>query len=252
MNFRELTVDAYSRLHDLIASRVEPPLVPFLGYKYPEGKPDFIYDLQERDFTRELVNAFNQYAYWVERVGLWEDILCGYSEDEALELRFEFTTLLLDYCLSFPQKFKSRIIFCATQLCYTKGIAEKLISKECVRSHEKIDMSALVAIANHWSSCVKLVAVLRDVDAKQYRESTANYRNKAQHQHPQRLDYGHTANVVRSFPPGYSVSYAFGESPPLATSDVLPSLIEEAAKMQIAFFVYRDLVGEHTGIKRET
>jgi len=252
MNFRDLTVGAYSKLHELIASRVESPLVPFLGYKYLKGQPDFIYDWQERDFTRELVNAFNQYALWVERVGLWEEVLRGYPEDEVLELRLEFTTLPLDYCLSAPYKFKSRVTFCATQLCYTKGVAEKLVSKECVRTDEKIDMSALVSVANHWSSGSKLITALRDVDAQQYRESTANYRHRTQHRHPQRLDYGYTANVERSFPPGYAVSYSFGESPPLATSDVLPVLAAEADRMRTAFFAYRALVEEHVGIKSET
>ncbi len=70
MKFRDITVGAYSRLHELIASRSEPPCVPFLGYEYPKDQPDFIYGWQEQDFTRELVNAFNQYALWVGRVGL--------------------------------------------------------------------------------------------------------------------------------------------------------------------------------------
>ena len=74
MNFRDLTVGAYLKLHELIASRSKPPLVPFLGYEYPEGQPDLIYDWQERDFTRELVNAFNRYALWLERLGLWEEV----------------------------------------------------------------------------------------------------------------------------------------------------------------------------------
>lgn len=252
MNFRDLTVGAYSKLHELIASRIEPPLLPFLGYEYPKGQADFIYDWQERDFTRELVNALNQYALWVERVGLWEEVLRGYSEDEVLELRLEFTALPLDYCLSAPYKFKSRVAFCATQLCYTKGVAEKLVSKECVRPDDKIDMSALSSVANHWSSGSKLIAALRDVDAQQYREATANYRNKAQHRHPQRLDYGHTANVERSFLPGDAVSYSFGEFPPLATSDALPVLVAETDRMRTAFFAYRALVEEHAGVKSET
>ena len=252
MNFRDLTVGAYLKLHELIASRSKPPLVPFLGYEYPEGQPDLIYDWQERDFTRELVNAFNRYALWLERLGLWEEVLPGYSEDEILELRLEFTTLPLDYCLSAPYKFKSRVAFCATQLCYTKGVAEKLVPAESVCPEDKINTNALAGVANHWLSGRKLIEALREVDAPQYREATANYRNKAQHRHPQCLDYGHTASVVRSFPPGYSVSYSFGESAPLTTREALPVLVAEADRMRRAFFTYRALVEEQTGVNKET
>lgn len=110
-------------------------------------------------------------------------------------------------------------------------------------------MGALVDVAKYWSSGAKLIATLGDIDAQQYRESTDNYRNKAQHRHPQRLDYGHTTNVVQSFPPGYSVSYTFGESPPLVTSDALPILAAEADRMRAVFFAYRALVDEHGSIK---
>ncbi len=252
MSYRELALTAYARLHELIESRQEPPLVPFLGYEYPVGTSDFIYDWQERDFTRELVNTLNEYAHWLNRVDLWEYVLRDYPEDEALELRFEFTTLPLDYCLHAPYRFKSRVTFCATQLCYTKGIAARLITKKSVRPDEKIDLRSLVAVADHWCAGPKLVEALKQVDGEQYRQSTFNYRNKAQHRHPQRLDYGHTADVVRSFPPSSSVSYSFGESPPLATNDVLPVLVAEAERMRTAFSAYRALVEEHSDVKSET
>lgn len=234
-----------------MASRDEPPLVPFLGFEYVDGPSDIRYQWQERDFTRELVNTFNKYAFWVERLGIWENILCGYSEDDALVLRFEFTTLPFDYCLSAPYKFKSRIAFCATQLCYTKGLYDKLLSMEDIRGDDQIAINTLSEVAKHWPSGQELVKALREVDAQQYRDATDNYRNKSQHRHPQCLDIGLTTSVVRSFRPGYSVSYSFGESAPLTTSNMLPVLVVEADRMRAAFLAYRALVNEHACVNNE-
>ena len=210
-----------------------------------------IYDWQERDFTRELANSYNQFALWLDKIDVWEQVLRNYSEDEVLELRMEFTTIPLDYCLTAPYKFKSQIAFCATQLCYTQGIERKLISKESVLSDDKINVNALAAVAKYWNAGKSLVAALQEIDAQQYRELTANYRNRTQHRHPQRLDHGHTANVERSFPQGSLVSYTFGETLPLATGDVLPILVAEAARLKAAFMKYRMLVDEHIDDKIE-
>jgi hypothetical protein len=251
MNFRTLTTGAYLKLHELIASCSESPLVPFLGYEYPEGSPDIRYQWQEHDFTRELVNAFNTYAFWVWRLGLWEEVLRSYAGNDVLELRREFTALPFDYCLSAPYMFKSRIIFCATQLCYTEGLSDKLISQKEISTDYEIDMNALVKVAKHWHSGSELVKALKEVNGQQYRDATGNYRNKSQHRHPPCLDFGLTANVVRSFPGANSGSYSFGETPPLATSDALPALVAEADRMKAAFLAYRALVEEHTGITNE-
>lgn len=244
MNFRVLTTDAYSKLHELIASNSVPQPVPLLGYEYSEGKLDFIYSLQESDFTREFVNIFNIYALQIGRLTLWEEVFRSYAPTEILELRLEFTKLPLDYCLSAPYKFKSRIVFGATELCYTKGLADKLISKKDVRAADKINMDALIKVVRHWVSGAELVKALGDVDAENYRKTTGNYRNKSQHRHPPGLDFGLMASVGRSFPPDCIVSYSFGELPPLATNNVLSVLVAESDRMKTAFLAYRALIEE--------
>lgn len=247
---RDLRVDAYLKLHELIASRSGPPLVPFLGFAYSEGSPDIRYQWQENGFTRELVNAFNTYAFWADRLSLWEEVLCDYARDDILKLRWEFTMLPFDYCLSFPHRFRSRIIFYATQLCFTKGLSDKLISQKEVSSDDNIYLKTLTKVAKHWHSGSGLVKALEEVDGEQYREATRNYRNKSQHRHPQCLDFGQIASITRSFSQD-SISYFFSESPPLATSDALPVLIMEADRMKAAFLAYRALVDEHMSIANE-
>ena len=252
MEFSEVMIDAYSKLQISIATESAPHPIELLKYEFQRGEPDFVYDWQEPDFTRELVNLFNQYAYWLMRAQLWERILKDYSEDEVLEIRYEFTDLQLDWCLHFPYKFKSRLIFCATQLCYVKAIADKLIFKDSVKLDEKINLGVLSDVAKHWTSGEYLIQALKKVDGQAYRDSTDEYRNKSQHRHVRRLNFGHTSNVVRSFPQGSVVRYELGNSPPIHASEVLPTLIAEAENLRAAFKAYRELVDDHVANGSET
>ncbi|HMB56208.1 MAG TPA: hypothetical protein VKM35_03270 [Arenimonas sp.] len=252
MNFSEVMIGAYHKLQEAIANESVPHPIGFLKYEHTKGESDFVYDWQESDFTRELVNTFNKYAYWLTRAQLWERILEDYSEDEALEIRYEFTDLQLDWCLHFPYKFKSKIIFCATQLCYVKAIAGKLISRESVKGDDQITLGVLSEVATHWISGAVLIKALRDIDGEVFRDATDQYRNKAQHRNARRLDFGHISNIVRSFPKGSVVRYGLGDSPPILTRDVLPALIAEAEKLRFAFNAYRELVDDHVANGRET
>ncbi len=251
MNVSELALGAYTKLHAAFGSDQDQLLSQLLGYEHPQrdraqpnGPHEFIYDLQERDFSRELINTFNRYAYRLNRLALWEKVLRDDAEDEVHELRLEFTELPLDDCLHAPYSFKSRIIFCATQLCYTKAIFDHLITKDRMKPAEKINIAALRAVANHWPAGLLLIESLEAIDDDRHRELTGNYRNKAQHRHPPRLDHGYTADIVRNVKPS-SVSYSFGETPPLNTNNLLPVLADQAKLMVAGFFAYRALVDEH-------
>lgn len=251
MNFRKLTVSAYAKVHDIIAVR-DQPVAPFLAYKYDDLSSDFIYSQQEQDFTRELVNAYNQYSYWLDRLHVWEDVLSNYEEDDALELRFEFTHLPLDHCLHFPYQFKSKLAYCATQLCYTRGIAQKLVAPSEVQPEDMITFKSLLAVAERWRGGDALVEALRQLDNEKFRAGTSNYRNQAQHRHGPRLHQGHIASIQRSFPEGYRVSYAFGQHPPLQSEILLPVLVGQAENARTAFLAYRSLVAGHWHAESET
>jgi hypothetical protein len=251
MNFHDLTTEAYAKLHTLFGANDTHLALPFLGYEYPTSQTDFIYQWQEDDFTRELVNAFNQYAYWLTRLVLWERVLKDYSDENAEALRYEFTKLPLDHCLHFPYRFRSKLTFCATQLCYTKAIAAKTLSKALVKSDERINLETLVAVVQDWKSGPLLVEALKAIDGESFRQATFNYRNKAQHRHAQRLDYGHVANIVRSFPESSLVSYSFGQLPPILAGDVLPVLVAEGERLKAGFNAFRALVNEHASAKSD-
>lgn len=172
-------------------------------------------------------------------------VLSNYDEDQKLELRFEFTSLLLYYCLHQPYEFRSRLIFAATQLCYTNGIDRNLLNKDDVSKDDDINYASLNKMAEHWQAGAVLLAAIRELNSSKFRKSTSNYRNRTQHRVPPGVDYGHTNVIERTFPPDARVAYSFGEAAPLATEGLVPLLVDELNLMIHAFEAYRRLVDEH-------
>lgn len=246
MNFHDLCNAAYSKVSKLSLESATDPSLALLGYDYSQSQNDFIYQLQQDDFTRELVNHFNQYTYWLTRLLRWQLVLQDYSEDEAHELRYEFTRLPLDYCLHFPYAFKSKLTFYATKLCYVKAIADGKMLQHQLKPDDKINSQTLKAVVHWWESGSVVLAAISAIDGDQFRQSTSNYRNKAQHRHAQRLDFGYVTHIVPSFPEGSLVSYSIGESQPISAGEVLPLLVAEAAHLRTGFAAFRTLVNEQS------
>jgi hypothetical protein len=215
-----------------------------LEFDYPEYSVDFAYGWQEPDFTRELVNSHNHFVLWLNRLAAWERIIGGYSEEDAYSLTFEFVEMPLDYCLHFPYRFKQRITYCATQLCYIAGIAANLVTKDAVHEEEKVALASLEAVAGHWQTARPLVKAIRCIDGREFRRATGEYRRKAQHRFPPRIAFGDISFVQRTFPPEHRVSYSMKVAPPIQVREVLPALAVEAQHCFAAFRAYRALVDE--------
>lgn len=246
INFHDLCINAWSKVSKLSIQTATDPALELLGYDYPQSQNDPIYQLQQEDFTRELVNHFNQYLYWLTRLQRWQLVLQDYTEDEAQELRYEFTRLPLDYCLHFPYVFKSKLTFYATKLCYVKAIADGKMLQRQLKPDDKINSQTLKAVAHWWDAGSVVFNAISAIDGDQFRQSTSNYRNKAQHRHAQRLDFGFVTNIFPSFLKGSLVSYSVGESQPISADEVLPLLVFEAAHLRAGFAAFRSLVGEQT------
>lgn len=246
MDTPTLFKSAYEKLWALVAEGCISLPGRFLPYDHPSKSKDLIYSLQEGEFTRELLNSINQFSARLNQIALWEEVLSNYDEDQTLELRFEFTSLLLYYCLHQPYEFRSRLIFAATQLCYTHGIDRNLLNKSDVSKDDDINYASLNKVAIHWRAGTFLLTAIRELNGSEFRESTNNYRNRAQHRVPPGIDHGHTNVIERTFPPGARVAYSFGEAAPLATESLVPLLVGELNLMIGAFEAYRKLVDEHT------
>lgn len=243
----DVLLEAHRKFHDLRVSGAMTPLGEMLGWDYPEGGGDIAYGWQEPDFTQELVNAHNHFVVWLNRLAAWERVIAEYTEVDANILTFEYVELPLDYCLHFPYRFKQRIAYCATQLCYVVGINARLIAADAVHKDERVTLASLKAVAGRWQAGPALVESIGRLDGEGFRSATGDYRSKAQHRFPPRLSFGEVATVERSFPEGRLVSYAMNVAHPIRVGDVLPALEQEAGYARAAFLAYRNLVDEQLG-----
>jgi len=243
----EVVLEAHRRFHDLRVNGSMAMLGEMLRFDYATGGTNPAYGWQEPEFTRELVNAQNHFVVWLNRLAAWEQIIAQYDEENAYSLTFEFVEMPLDYCLHFPYRFKQRITFCATQLCYIVGIAEKRITKEAVDEEDRMTLASLKKVAKLWREGPALVEAIERIDGKEFRQKSGEYRRKAQHRFPPRLAFGEVAYVQRSFPAGYLVRYSFKVAHPIQVGNVLPVLAKEAEYARAAFLAYRALVDEQCG-----
>jgi hypothetical protein len=193
----------------------------------------------------EIRNTINQFSSRLYLLALWEEVIGGYCEEQALELRLEFTELLVYYCLHEPYEFPSRVIFAAIQLCYTRGLERRLIEKIDVDRDRDINYRSLDKVAKHWQDGRRLLESVQALNRATFREGTNNYRHRTQHRIRPGIDFGYTNIIERSFPPDARVAYTFGEAAPLATANLIPMLTDELRLMIAAFEVYRTLVDEH-------
>lgn len=246
MDTSEIFKLAYEKHWALVAEKRIVLPGRFLSYDHPSQSKDLIYSLQENEFTRELLNSINQFSARLNQLVVWEEVLSIYDKDQTLELRFEFTTLLLYFCLHQPYEFRSRLIFSSTQLCYTQGIDSKLLSKDDVNKDDDINYASLNKVLKHWQAGNTLLEAIQKLNGTEFRDRTSNYRNRAQHRVPPGVGYGITNVIERTFPPDASVAYSFGTAAPLATEQLIPLLVGEVNLMIDAFDAYRKLIDEHT------
>lgn len=244
--------DAYKKLWQLVAEERLSPSTQFLPYSFKTETRDLIYGLQEQEYTRELLNAINQFSARLHRLVLWEEVISQYEENEADELRFEFTRLIVYYSLHQPYEFRSRLIFSATQLCYIRGIANKTIAPAEVVEDSRIDYVSLERASRNWQAREYLLESIRTLNSTEFRSGTNNYRNRTQHRIPPGIDFGNSSVVERKFPAAGGVSYTVGESGPLTATEVIPLLVQESARMVSAFHAFRLLIEEHVAQEAST
>lgn len=242
--FLEVVIEALRKFHDLRVGGNLPQLGEMLGFEYPDGGVNIVYGWQEPDFTQELVNSHNHFVVWLNRLAAWDRIISDHDAEAASSLLFEFVELPLDYCLHYPYRYKQRLIYCATQLCYVAGFSTGRLRRDVVREDHKITIDALREVAPIWLAGEPLVAAIARLDDDEFRRATREYRRKAQHRFPPRIGVGDLAYVERTFPTEEGVSHTLGIEHPIQIGDVLPVLVNEAGRSAAAFRAYRALVDE--------
>lgn len=224
----------------------------YLSYEdYPGQSKDMIYGMQEVDSTRELLNTIHQFSTSLNKLTLWNEIISKYGDmEQKIDLYHEFINHLVYYCLHQPYEFKSRLIFLATQLCYTEGLGKQLIKRNEIEGDEEININSLKKVVKHWQKGQILLEAIKKIDGKDFREKTKDYRRRSQHRVPPQIDHGIKVKWVRSFPESdpksNRICYALGQESPLEIVELIPPLVSELQLMINSFKVFRCLIDEHT------
>jgi hypothetical protein len=250
MKESDLFKTAYAEFWDITESRrLVPNLLveEFLDYnEYESEATEFIYGQQEQTFTENLLNDYHRFLTHVNSLIIWEEVISKYSEEDQINLGHEFTLTDFYFCLLQPHEFEQRLIFSATQLCYTHGLNMRKIKKEAIQKDNKISLKDLKKLENNWVGIKELLESLEKVNGKSsFVLATKEFRNRRQHRLPPRLSFGTTATVKRTFLEDNSIGYGFGYEKPLIFNEVLPELLSQAKLMRVAFQNYWKLVQEH-------
>jgi len=223
-------------------------------------------DWMEFGFTREIIGSLNVFAEHIGTISIWDMVIDKYNEEDQFELRHEFMQLPMYFCLNQPKAIKDRIIYCATHLCHQANLAmnDKKYNDD-LPSDYKIGLKELQKRISKWESGKELISALSKLSSTEFKQATRNYRDMAHHRIPPALEYGLTNFVTRM---GYrensieyitiengisakkrlltkGISYAFGGTEPLKSTEMLPILKSEHENARNAFYAYWQMMAEH-------
>lgn len=241
MGYKEIVIEAYSKLQERMTSEGMTPTIPFLGFDEKTEQTLSAFSVQETEFTRELINQYNTFADWLNRLIVIEKLIEEYDDELKPTLWHEFSQLPMDFCLQFPYRFKGNLTYCSTQLCYTAGIALAVISQDRAHEATKINLNSLIEVAINWQNGQALVDSIRMIDSDALKKATSNFRHSTQHRFARRLNWGHTIFADRIPTSPGRVTYLFGFAPPIGFDSISPLLAEEAKLMRDAFDAFKML-----------
>ena len=272
---------AFSRyLAKLDAGGIEPKL-NYLPYDFEEGLKKYqlgmVAHTMLRDELREITNILNHWHGHLLRWHAWNKVLTGYSEDEAWDLRREFLEALAHHSLLSPSAARDTLTFVATnsihqlRLSFESGYQDHLVGdpakagKRSQLTRAKKEQR-LEHIASPWSEGLQLVAAIRSIDDRSYRDATWDYRNRSSHAIGPRLALGHTQAVTRlvrqatelkeqadgrfmavPVPGKMAVSYAIGGTPPLDMELSRKLNLEQYLRAREGYAIYLNLLVELVG-----
>ncbi|MGF1568174.1 MAG: hypothetical protein ACFCVD_08880 [Nodosilinea sp.] len=224
-----------------------------------------------KEYTRTLINNFNDFSILIYRLHLLDKIIQEYSDKDQLELRREFTQMRLYCCLLRPNEFNNSLKFMSYNLCHQ---ASRIIDPSYLDSDRQLKNTKEKMGSQHWESVKNLNRLIKDM--AEFDELTQRFRHRSQHDLPPLLEIGLSNFVARDkntsieeaidpdsldillsdlnidqnscaefMASGSKVTkYRFGYAPPLTSRDMIPVLLKERDKMKKRFYAYWELVKE--------
>lgn len=164
------------------------------------------------DELTELTNDLNRWRGALRRWNAWIDVLDSYEEDIAWAIQWEFVEALAFECLFQPAAIRDRLAFVATNALHQARMSVELGRMDALIGDASQKRKARVlkrwecekqlqGLAGRWSESAAFMKQLEAIDGPEYRQATANFRNRASHSIAPRLGVGFTHAVTREVAP---------------------------------------------------
>lgn len=200
-------------------------------FKVPMIDMQVLYDL------RELVNYHNDWMRELRKWKSWNCVLAEYEDKRRWDLRIEFVDPVARSCMLEPSAMKDRVLRALVFLLHHRNLScctnyEDALNEDsrALKDLKKgrcepvyLSRTAMISqatdLAGANKAALEVLDWLSELDDKEYRDSTHDYRNSISHSVAPHFDEGVVLYVTRSIRLDMSVCYAFGERPALLHDD---------------------------------
>lgn len=227
-------------------------------------------NLMVSDDLSETINQLNVWCEWLMDLSVWATVLDQMDERDVWTVQHTYVDPLAHVCLTQPSAVRDRFGHIATNATHQANLNTVVGYKDKLeQDDEKYPLSRkrvekqLQEIGKLWEGSAAFIAALQNLDSKDYRRATWNYRNLAAHAIAPRFRLGITNFVVRGMtassemvpqPDGTSlmvdrpqkkvVSYGFGGTEALQLREVHALSLGEFRKAVDVFTTYSALIEE--------
>ncbi len=218
----------------------------------------------------ETINQLNAWCEWLMDLSVWATALDEMDERDAWAVQHTYVDPLAHVCLTQPSAVRDRFGHIATNAIHQANLNTVIGYKDKLeQDDEKYPLGRkriekqLQKIGKYWAGSAAFNTALQNLDSRDYRRATWNYRNLAAHAIAPRFRLGITNFVVRGMtafsemvpqqdgtfvmvdhPTKKVVSYGFGGTEALQLSEVHTLSLEEFKKAVAVFTTYSTLIEE--------
>lgn len=273
--FRTILEGAYSRFQDLLETNETPA---YSLYSY-----DICDTIREAEWPmagawavpselQEAINGMNAWRIRLHNWGVWVVQKAERSEEDWWQIQHHFLEPLVFYCMHQPSAFSDRLFEMAefsvhqANLAVDKGYKDRLGQDDLKRgkrlSKEK-KMEQLTNMAERWNAFQHFAQSWGQINSKDYRSETRNFRNLASHSFAPRFTNGQIMRVTREIGPWQNmeqqadgtyrlvdepnkkaICYSFGALNPLDLSELHKVNLLEQERVSSALDAYSELLKE--------
>lgn len=233
----------YLELHKqfLAARRSKTELAgKILDYKTYEDQEDSPYSgFQMRTVedaktgVNELLNWINHFAAIIENYAAWAEVLEeSQDEQERFSTLFEIISPISFLALSFPAAIRGKFVYvCARMIRDTfnvkKGV-NNFLDDHLLNEKRLISLVRAIADSTLRSEIESSIQTLTEIDGKSFRETTSNYRNRANHGIAPYIEIGERMAFAPMSGTGFE-GFTFGVEKAIRLNTLMEPLVEQHA-----------------------